>query len=345
MGRVLEAIFRRPLQLLMLIAMLPVVSVAVIYIFMPRSYTSTASLWALQRYVVIGATGPESDLQATPAETQAAALSELLQSRAFALSVANSTDLASTLSDATRTNPQFRDDALYTEVSTTVQVVAQGTNLFTITYQNHNPYIAQQVVQSVVQQYGSQSIQLTLTEGKQLLDSYQTQLVQAKQQAAEATKAVTEYLATHPSLAQLILRTNVQNAVLTDSQYALLYSQAQQTQTNVANIQTSIATINQELAAQGTDSNSLFKVLDAPVVPDKSVSRTKTYLIGGGAGLGVALMACILYLLLVVRRDKSVYTPLDLHKVTELPVVLQLPNLNESARSLLIDPGLRSSGG
>ena len=88
MTRTLEAIFRHPLQLLILIILPPIIAVAVAYFMTPRTYQSTASVWALQRYFVIGATGPESNLAAFPAQTQATALTELLQTRTFALAVA-----------------------------------------------------------------------------------------------------------------------------------------------------------------------------------------------------------------------------------------------------------------
>src|SRR5436305_1419284 len=114
------------LHLLVPIALFPLVGLAVMYL-MPRSYQATASLWALHRYEVISTTGPESDLQSTPAETQATALTELLQVHAFALSVAEATSLPSTLAANVQANHDARDEALVTAVSK-VQVVAQAYN-------------------------------------------------------------------------------------------------------------------------------------------------------------------------------------------------------------------------
>src|SRR5258708_15324201 len=96
MRRTLEAIFRRLWLLLLLIVLLPSVSIAVVY-FLPRTYQTTASLWALRRYDIIGATGPETNVYATPADTQATALTEFLQTRTTALTIAKTTNLASTL--------------------------------------------------------------------------------------------------------------------------------------------------------------------------------------------------------------------------------------------------------
>ena len=115
MSRVLEAIFRHPMQLLLMLIFPVAVGLAIAYV-LPRSYQSSASLWALHRYEIIGQSGPESDLQSTPSATQVAALSELLLSRDFTLAVAKSTNLASTL-QLSSTNPQIVDDALSQEIT------------------------------------------------------------------------------------------------------------------------------------------------------------------------------------------------------------------------------------
>jgi hypothetical protein len=326
--RILEAIFRRPLQLLAVIAFLPVLSVGIMY-FLPRSYQATATLWALRRYEVIGASGPESNLLATPADTQATALTELLQSRYFALSVANATGLPSTLDAQTRADPQTRDDTLANEISKQVTVASQGYNLFVVTYVNKNPRVAQQVVQSVVQNFSLQSQGFSVVEGQRLIDSYQTELAKAKQDATNAAATESKYILDHPELKG--------QALQTDPQYALLHAQTQQAQVTLGNIQTTIATINQQISTQGTGKDTFFKVLDSPN-DVRGVSRTKTYLTAGGVGLGIALLACVLYIIISARLDRTLRTSRDIQKVTSLPVVTQLPHLDETTMPLLIKP-------
>ncbi|MBA2284006.1 MAG: hypothetical protein H0W02_00835 [Ktedonobacteraceae bacterium] len=329
MLRVLEVVFRHPIHLLVLIVVLPVLGLAVGYL-LPRSYQTSASLWALRRYAVIGATGPETNLLATPAATQATALSELLQSRDFALTVARESNLASTLDANVQADPQVRDDTMFTDLSHNVQVGAQGYNLYVISYTQRNPKIAQQVVAAVIRNYGLQSQSFSVVEGHRLLDSYQTQLNKAQQDVTSAVAAEANFIAAHPNLNRLDLQS--------DPQYTQLHAQTQQAQTTLANIQTKIDTLNQDLNSQGTTADSLFKVLDAPLVAAKPVSRTKELLIAGGVGLGVALLACIMYVLILVRRNHSVYTPLDLRKVTDFPVVMQLPRVSRPSVPLLVAP-------
>jgi hypothetical protein len=119
----------------------------------------------------------------------------------------------------------------------------------------------------------------------------------------------------------------------------LLQIQTQQAQATLTAIQTNIATVRQEIATQGTGNGSLFKVLDPPKFPDQPVSRVKTLLYAGGIGLGVALLAYVLYVVISVRRDRTVYTPLDLQKITTLPVLTQMPSLNVTTVSSLIERG------
>ena len=147
---------------------------------MPRSYQAYASLWAFRRFEIITTTGPESDQQSTPAETQATALTELLQVHAFALSVAKATSLPSTLPADVKADPAARDDALINAVLK-VQVVAQAYNLFVITYTNSNPEVAQRVVQAVIQNFGLQSQGFSYIEAQPLLAGLQTQLAKAQQ--------------------------------------------------------------------------------------------------------------------------------------------------------------------
>jgi len=110
-----------------------------------------------------------------------------------------------------------------------------------------------------------------------------------------------------------------------------------QAQATLGNIQNTIATISQEISTQGTGTDNYFKVLDAPMLPNQPVSRLKLLLIAGAIGLGSAIFAYALYTVISIRRNRTVYTPLDLQKVTELPVIMQLPYLTETTISRLFE--------
>jgi uncharacterized protein involved in exopolysaccharide biosynthesis len=314
MTKAIEILFRHRLRLLALF-MLPTLLGLAISWKLPRQYQASAGLWALHRYEIVGATGPESDLTSTPAQTQATTLSELLASRSFALAVAYATDLPQHIG-VTSSDTVTLQDALYTEISTRVQVTAVGYNLFEITYSNTNPVVAMQVVKSVVSHYGPQSSSQSTAEGEQLLTSYQSQLQQAQQAADKATKTASQYLQQHqltPAQAQV------------DPQYQLLNAYANQALGALANIQNNINTINQELATLGAGSSGLYTIIDPPTVPSRPASRTRTLLFGAGGGLAAGLLAAVLYFLMLSRMDQSMYTLVDVPEATSYPVLVQVP--------------------
>lgn len=329
MYRILEVIFRHPLRLLTLIVVLPVVGVAIMYVFTPHTYQSTASLWALRRYEVIGATGPESDLTATPAQTQTTSLTELLQARSFALAVAHEANLAGTLhfSSDVLGNPQRLDDALFAEISKNVIVTPNGYNLYGISYINQDPQVAQAVIKIVIQNFGSQSIKFSVSEGQRILQGYQTYLASTQADVNAAVANESRYIAQHPGLTL--------EQLANDPQYALLLAKTQQAQSIVQTIQGNIATVKQTISTQGTSVASLYQIIDEPILPNQPVSRLKQFLYGGGIGLGVGLLAAVLYILLLVRRDQGMFTATDLEKITTLPVLMQVPYLTPTTVSLL----------
>lgn len=317
--RNLEIVFRHFFRLLIPIVLFPIIGLAIAYTLIPKTYQATASLWALHRYQVISPTGPESDLSATPAETQATALAELLQTRAFALSVVQGISLAPTLrlSATVLSDPQQLQDALFNEIAKNVAVTPQGYNLFTISYTNRNPQIAQQVLQAVIQNYGARSLSLSTAEGQNLLQNYQTQLQQAQEQQSQAIVAEQRYAADHRNLTPAELAA--------DPQYQQLDAVTKQAEANVQNIQNAINTIQQSMGANGSGASTLFQIVDAPRTPILPVSRTKNYLTSGGIGVGIALLADIIYLVILARRDRSIYSAYDLQDLVSLPVLIQLP--------------------
>lgn len=331
MQRSLEIIFRRPFRLLALLIVLPLISLVVPFA-LPRTYETSSSLWALRRFEIIGATGAETNLNATPAETQAAALNELLQSKAFTHNVADGTGLAETMDAGTQDDPNKLDAAIFAELSHGVRVTPVNYNLYTIIYDNRSASVAQKVVAQVIKLYSSQSVDFATVEGNRFLDAYKSQLDQAKKDADKAAAAEADFLAQHPSLRGTDL--------LVNPTYGLLHAQTLQTQAAITDLQNKIATLNLEVSRITTGTDSLFTVLDQPVVANKPVSLSKSLLIAGGIGLSAAILACVLYVTLLLRRERTVYSAMDLRKLTMYPVLVQFPKLapKATARALLREP-------
>ena len=337
MIRTLEAIFRRPLRLLMLLVLPLVISVTLAYFVVPHTYQSTAVLWALSRYQIIGAISGANDLIPTASQTQTSVLYQLLQTRTFVLTVAQETDVASTLEldPSVRSDPQMLDDALFAELSHNVVTTDIGDNLFSISYTSTDPEVAQQVVGAVVKNFGLQSIAISVALDQRLLENSQSQLLIAQQDANAAVAAESDYLLAHSKLTQNPNGTSSQ--LLTDPHYALLDQQRVQAQSVLQNLENNIATLKQAIGTQGLSADSFFKVIDAPTLASRPVSRLKQLLVAGGIGLGVAMLGCALYIIILVRRDRGVYTVGDLQKVTTSTMLMQLPRLASATMPLLVE--------
>lgn len=315
MQRVLEIVFSRWLQLIALLVV-PLVIALGIVLAQPRQYEASATIWALRRYEVVGATGAESDLNATAAETQATAITEILQTKTFALAIAQKSKLASTYSTSAQANKDQLDSAMFDDISTHVTATPVGAYIVSITYDNKTPAAAQAVVKAVIDEYGTTAAAFATSESKQLLLIYQEQLQQAQDASNQATAAAATYLREHPSA-----------AIDKDPQYAALTTSATNALGNVTQIQGQIDTINNTIQTIGVGSNTLFTVVDQPATSASPISRTKTLIEGVAIGAVVGLLACIIFIVIMMRRDRTIYSVADLQKITEAPVLLQIPHM------------------
>jgi uncharacterized protein involved in exopolysaccharide biosynthesis len=333
MIRTLESVFRHPIQLLILLIVLPITGVAIEYFTVPRTYQATASLWALQRYEIIGTNGLENDLSSSPAETQVTALNELLQTHVFVDAVVKGVDLAPALhlDKSVTKDPQQLENVFFDDISKHVFAYTQAFNLFQISYTNPNPQIARQIVDSVIRQFGAQSLGLSVIEGQNLINSYQVELTNAQKAANTAAAAEARYTSAHPN-SRL---TSDPQLVTNDPELASLDGTRLQALKNAQSIQDTINTIQAAISAQGSSVSNLFQVLDPPQAPNRPASRTRSYLVGGGIGLAVALLASVLFLVILVRRDHKIYSEVELQHVIPSPLVMQLPTLSPSTISLL----------
>jgi LPS O-antigen subunit length determinant protein (WzzB/FepE family) len=322
MIKLLEAIFCHFIRLL-LILFIPIMSGLGIGFLLPPSYQASATLWAVQRYPTTDMTGVDSNLQASPADTQVNALTELLQSRTFDSAVGTSTNLKSMLklSSQDAASPPALDDAYLADISKNVRVISKGNNLYQISYTSGNPRIASQVAQAIITQFQAQIQQFITIKSQSLLQGNLSQLAKAEHDANTTANNESAYLAAH------------RDATLRDLHYALLDALRVQAQSTLTNLQSTIATLNREAAtAQSTD---FFKILDSPVTPEVPL-HAKSLLAAGGAGAAIGLVVCIIYILILVRRDRALYTTLDAKKVTSYTILMQIPHLPKATSAFPI---------
>ena len=284
-------------------------------------------MWALHRYDALTATSVDTSSTDTPAETQATVLSSLLQTQSFPLAVAREANLASTLPADIQADPIQSDDTVVNIISHNTVVQATTNDFFVITFTYTDQQSTQKVVAAMINLYGQQIQHTSATNEQNLLATYQTQLTKALQQQQNAVAAEAHYQQAHPLLTG--------NALQQDLQYQYLQEQALQAQQNLQNIQTGMSTLQQDITTHAVIASTLYQVVDAPAVPTRPLSRVKTLLLGAGAGLAIALLACTLFIVLAMSRDRKVYTSSDLQKVIAYPVVMELPRLSSKTVSVL----------
>ncbi len=319
MHRMLEGLFRHPAQALTLFLTPIALSMAVLLVI-PGSYKATASIWALRPFTVIGATGPEADRLATPAESQATAIDEMVQTRSFALAVAHSTHLASELSASTRANPQLAEDTLYHAIAGGVFVSAQGYNLITISYTDNDQHIAEEVVAAVIAQYGAQGPALAVSKGQQLITDDTSQLLQIQATADAAIQAEASYLANHP-------QDHDPQVALEDTQYQLLHVQSQQTQAQVTSLQSAIDVSTQNVASLSTGAAGLFYEMDRPLAPSNPTWNVRGLALRAFGGAVLGLLATLAYIFLLEMGDSALYQSGEIERSTDWRVLTQLPHL------------------
>lgn len=326
--RTLETLRRHFLLLLTLAVLCPLTGVAVTSLTTPKTYQATATIWALHQYSILTETSLDPNDLSSPAETQVTAISELIQSRSFALQVAQQANVATTLKPQVLANAQSRDDALVADIAQHVKVQSIAYSLLTITYTGSDPQVAQNVIAAVIQDYGQESQQVITPEEQTLLKNYDAELYTATVNEQKAATAETQYIQAHSTLTV----SELQN----DPQYEQLHAQTQLDELSVQNIESNISTLKQDIVTRTIVATNLYKVLDKPSA--QPVSRLKSFLLGAGVGLAIAIIACALLISLAMGADRRIYTSADLQKVTAYPVVMELPCLSQATISMLITP-------
>lgn len=319
MRRALEIVFRQQRRFLLLVTLLPALSL-VIGFFIPRPYQASTSIWAANRYDITNASWVSQWYKilgvdnAVPAQAQADALTELLSTRAFALQVANATDLPKQMSSSSQ---QARDDVLYADISRNVKVVAAGNNLVEITYVGADQHIALQVVGATVQTFAKVSQQLAVQSGQELLSADQAQLGALQNAATKAAADLQAYRNAHPR--------ETASEQANDPQYQTLSQLVTSANNDVQALEGQIGQLQLQLATLGAQTDTFFTVQDAPALIPSPTSRTQTLLLALAVGLAVALAIASLYLTLLMRADHAAYSAADIKSCLPVPVLAEIP--------------------
>jgi len=239
-----------------------------------KTYKSTASLWVDTPPSVPSSIGPNlgSSLAEPPAAAEQAILGELLMTRAFTASVAE-TALHSKSANATgETATQLREGG---QIVSTVP----GGQVLQISYSSPSPAMAQSILGAVITQLRNYTDGLTAQHNEATLAYDREQVKAAQASLAAARSSAATYQAQHP-----------QAASATDPNYASLVT----AETNAA---TQLAQATAALSQAGGNQNWLIQVTDPPspatTAPLRKTKMAEVILGGLLGGLLVSFLAVV----------------------------------------------------
>ena len=282
-------------------------------------YESTALLYVTNP--TNGASGFNAYL--SPAQNGANVMLEALQIESFCVSVAKSTDLASTY----QLDAQWGQDAATARIQSEVTVTptAVGQNLVTIAVDDKSPQMAQQIAAAVITQFSTYFSKTQLIFDQQNLSLYQGQLQGAQSKLQQDQTRLKQYLDIHPE--------DVQNpsAATTDPTLNSYNEAVTQDQQAVSELSAKINAIQLEEDSLSGGS-SFFIVSDAPRVPLRTTLHLKKLIVYPIGGLAGALALIALIVGIQTFLDKRVYSTQDLKSIVEdmdlnIPAIESIPVL------------------
>ncbi len=340
--RYLETFYRHPRLFTAPIFVAVIFSVG-FALLQPATYQAQARIWYDLKGGLVDTT-PSSgfDQYVTPADRQAQVLNELINTRAFATRVARRGALAGYVAtpegysqaagavsgakatvkgllDGTRPqlSAQQVDDLSYALITRDTTAYSVGPQMVLVTVSLPNAPVAESTLGALVQQYSDEVLGDRRTQAQIAVDFWAQQADAAKARVQTTDDAVSQYLTSHPQLAQ-------PNAV-PDATLSVLRHTYDQNQQRYASLLDKMDQAKLDQAA-ATPEASGFRLIDRPraVSPSAGIKRQLT-LAGGGlvVGLLVSLSALVGMTLLdpTLRRREELRSLLGLRVVGTIPII------------------------
>ena len=302
MVRYLETFFRHRLLLVapLVIALAASIGISLTH---PRMYQASARVW-FDPSTIAGSTSWNP--YTAPADSQAASLKELLQTRTFCRQVGLRGPLADYLTrkgqaysdpvskvvgiitgnqGSGNTPDQVLTDRLVDAINRGTLVAPVGPQILTVTFNAPDAAVAAGTAQAIVDEYFDETLATRRAQAQAAVDFYQKQL--------ESLPAVS--------------RTDTIGQQRRDDLVQKL--DASQLQ----------------LAASEQPNASGFRVVDRAEIPDRPLGIRKTLLLAGMAGAAIGLAIMTLLLLLLTWSDRTLHRPEELHAIVDHPPAGVIP--------------------
>lgn len=337
MVRLLETFFRHRLLLLGPVALVMVGAIGWVLI-QPPMYDSTVRIWAERQTLV---PDPNSNPYLTPAQEQAAVLTELVSTKYFDAKVGKRSQLADGIRSGAAHNQggirtrlartlglagspgqlsdsQVDDQVFRTIVSQTI-VFPSGPEIITVTYRDGNRQMAALVAQAIVNQFMDEMLANRRLQADAAVAFFTSQMKQIQSDVAAADKAVDDYLLANPSQ-------RAANAI-PDARLLQLRRDDDSAHQRLQSVLDKLDQARLNRVALDQSGVSGIRVLDNAETPTQPSSINRMVLQAVGVGLVLAALILVVGVLLftwldsTIRHPQEVETILDLHPVGSVPRV------------------------
>jgi capsular polysaccharide biosynthesis protein len=258
-----------------------------------------------------------ADPQATPASNAATALTQLLQTAAFDMRIAQESPLYwSTVRPKANLQATVVDD-----LSKKVKVVANGPDLIGVSFSSKYRQMGVQLLQSVLKEAPSEIARLNQLQAASTVAYYTKQKAAAQKRLDRLTQQLAAYLHAHN-----ISPSQMAAQALFDPKFAQLYQGVQSAQEDVRNANQQLA---QVASAEGTGSS--IQVIDPPNEVISPVSK-KTLALYFAIGFLVGILLSGAFVVITTARDKSLRYADEVPDLLGVPVLATIPFSADLAR-------------
>jgi uncharacterized protein involved in exopolysaccharide biosynthesis len=316
--KLLEALFRHKLLLLLPPIIIPGIVTPVAFLTTPPVFESAVGVWVDRPAYLNYKDGLNQ--WAAPAVAQSTRLSELLRTRAFLVDVARRTTSLAPLVGTTAGETRIAE-----AIQRSVGMAASGDHLLVIRTQTSNGLLAYELCKAVVDAYQEKSAADMADQADLAVQFYQARAQDSRAELTRATQDLRRYVGSRPQDAQPADANQGLPPSLLDARLGALQAAVQQAQNDFNNAQAVLAQAEHDVIAATQGQQYGFQVLDAAQMPTAPTPQTKKIIVYPIAAAVVGLTLSALLLVVLVASDRSVRTEADL--ASGMRVVGVLPNL------------------
>jgi uncharacterized protein involved in exopolysaccharide biosynthesis len=327
MLRFLDCFYRDRRLLLAMIAIAVVLSVGVVVI-QPRVYEATARAW-----VDASIQGDHPNPYITPADAGNQILGELLRTRAFCVKVGQRSTLLPPNPAGHRSTDRGAEDAVYQTLNAQTVLGTAGPNVVTVSFRNRDASLTASTTQAIIDVFKQEVLGGQAQRARATVGFYEQQVKTARDELSRADGRISDYLGTSldssGGLTASVTPDLSASALGSTTDVALMALQrdddAARKRTDDLTLKLNQARLDLTMAQQSTPNG--FRVIDAPMTPQRPVSRTKPLLAAGAGGLLAGVLISLLALTALTAVDRSLRYPSEVEPALGLQLVGAVPHV------------------